>query len=249
MTFHIPSTTIKSKYLKSLQISTVFQDPRNNYSYQIIKRDNNSNLFCAYMTLESHFTISGRSKGRTIKCNHCEAVVTSNNKDRWISHFVNCGRAPAEVRKHFNVKKRPASMVFVDQKRGNTEVESTVSDRVSATSSFRKISSWIDKVSGGESEELDQLFANVFYYTGIPFRFADSESLKMFMKRARPAYELPSSKRIAGGLLNSTHAKFQEILMETLQTEKHVHLVSDGWSSLRRDHYVNFLTVFSKRNL
>jgi hypothetical protein len=30
------------KVLKSLPISTVFQDPRNNYSYQIIERDNNS---------------------------------------------------------------------------------------------------------------------------------------------------------------------------------------------------------------
>jgi hypothetical protein len=159
-----------------------------------------------------------------------------------MSHLVNCDRAPAEVRNHFNVKKRPTSIVFVDQTRGNTEVESTVSqdyESLSARSSFRKISNWIDKVSGGESEELDQLFANVFYYTGIPFRFADSESLKMFMKRARPAYLLPSSKRIAGGLLDSTHAKFQEILMENLQTEKHVHLVSDGWSSLWRDHYVN----------
>jgi ribosomal protein S18 len=44
MTFNIPSTTVKSKYLKSLPISTVFQDPRNDYSYQVIERDNNSTL-------------------------------------------------------------------------------------------------------------------------------------------------------------------------------------------------------------
>jgi hypothetical protein len=44
MTFHIPSTTVKSKYLKSLPISTVFRDPRNNYSYQVVERDNHSTL-------------------------------------------------------------------------------------------------------------------------------------------------------------------------------------------------------------
>ena len=44
MTFHIPSTTVKSKYLKSLPISIVFRDPRNGYSYQIIERDINSTL-------------------------------------------------------------------------------------------------------------------------------------------------------------------------------------------------------------
>ena len=40
MTFNIPSTTVKSKYLKS----SVFQDPRNDYSYQVVERDNNSTL-------------------------------------------------------------------------------------------------------------------------------------------------------------------------------------------------------------
>jgi ribosomal protein S18 len=44
MTFNIPSTTVKSKYLKSLPISTVFRDPRNDYSYQVVERDNNSTL-------------------------------------------------------------------------------------------------------------------------------------------------------------------------------------------------------------
>ena len=44
MTFNIPSTTVKCKYLKSLPISTVFRDPRNDYSYQVVERDNNSTL-------------------------------------------------------------------------------------------------------------------------------------------------------------------------------------------------------------
>lgn len=33
MTFNIPSTTVKSKYLESLPISTVFLDPRNNSTH------------------------------------------------------------------------------------------------------------------------------------------------------------------------------------------------------------------------
>ena len=36
---------------------------------------------------------------------------------------------------------------------------------------------------------------------------------------------------------------------EVLTDVPQVHLVSDGWSSLRRDHYVNFLAVFVNRNL
>jgi hypothetical protein len=61
MTFHIPSTTVKSKYLKSLPISTVFRDPRNDYSYQVIERDNNSTLSKAavpYLGKQEPITIS-----------------------------------------------------------------------------------------------------------------------------------------------------------------------------------------------
>ena len=47
-------------------------------------------------------------------------------------------------------------MVFVEQTRGSIEADSQDNESIlSATSPFRKVSNWNDKVSGGESEELD----------------------------------------------------------------------------------------------
>lgn len=44
MSLHIPSTNVKSKFLKSLPIGTVYRDPRNNYAYEIIEKKVNSTL-------------------------------------------------------------------------------------------------------------------------------------------------------------------------------------------------------------
>ena len=33
MTITIPSTTVKSRYIKTLAVGTVYKDPRNNYTY------------------------------------------------------------------------------------------------------------------------------------------------------------------------------------------------------------------------
>ena len=55
---------------------------------------------------------------------------------------------------------------------------------------------------------LNELFGKTFYHTGIPFRFADSLSLKAFIAKLRPAYNLPTAKQIAGSILNNVHRKF-----------------------------------------
>ena len=84
----------------------------------------------------------------------------------------------------------------------------------------------------------------MFYRIGIPFRFADSPSLKAFITKLRPAYQLPSAKQIAGSILNNVHHQFKTKLEGVLTNAQHIHLVCDGWSSLRKDHYLNFLAVF-----
>ena len=44
MTITIPSTTVKSRFLKTLHVGMVFQDPRNKYSYIIKEKKVNDTL-------------------------------------------------------------------------------------------------------------------------------------------------------------------------------------------------------------
>lgn len=41
---NLPATTVKCKYLKSLPIKTVYQDPLNKFFYQVVERECNSSL-------------------------------------------------------------------------------------------------------------------------------------------------------------------------------------------------------------
>jgi hypothetical protein len=147
-----------------------------------------------------------------------------------------------EIRKKL---KRTASTAFIETVSGSleeVEERSTTGTGVSSSTTKGTILNWIDRVTN--TDELDELFGKMFYHTGIPFRFADSPSLKAFITKLRPAYQLPSAKQIAGSILHNVHHKFKTKLEGVLTNAQHIHLVSDGWSSLKKDHYVNFLAVF-----
>ena len=62
--------------------------------------------------------------------------------------------------------------------------------------------------------------------------------------RVRVNPNLPTAKQIAGSILNNVHRKFNANLTGVILDAQHIHLVSDGWSSLRKDHYVNYIAVF-----
>ncbi|ETV65719.1 hypothetical protein H257_17606 [Aphanomyces astaci] len=87
-------------------------------------------------------------------------------------------------------------------------------------------------------------FANIIFSTGVPFRFADSPALAIFVHLARPAYTPPSAKLITGPLLDRAHAQMENSMSAFMDNQPIASLVSDGWTSMRNDHMVNFVAVF-----
>ena len=168
--------------------------------------------------------------------------MTSHDSKRWTSHLISYSDAPEQIKAQLR-KKRTASTAFIETASGSMEeVEESSSTGVSTSTAKGRIYNWVDRVTN--NDELDELFGKTFYHTGIPFRFADSLSLKAFIAKLRPAYNLPTAKQIAGSILNNVHRKFNANLTGVISDAQHIHLVSDGWSSLRKDHYVNYLAVF-----
>ena len=189
---------------------------------------------------DKHFKKVGVGKERKVSCQYCHTIMTSHDTKRWASHLNGCSEAPADLKKHIR-RKRTALTAFIETSSGaleEVEERSTTSISTSAV----KVYNWLDRVAN--TDDLDESFGKMFYHTGIPFRFADSPSLKAFINKLRPAYQLPSAKQIAGSILNNVHQKFKRDINNALTNAQHIHLVSDGWSSHRKDHYVNFLAVF-----
>ena len=44
MPLNIPSTSVRSKYLKTLAVGTVYKDPKSGYNYEVVEKKLNSSL-------------------------------------------------------------------------------------------------------------------------------------------------------------------------------------------------------------
>ncbi|RQM30323.1 hypothetical protein B5M09_012767, partial [Aphanomyces astaci] len=165
-----------------------------------------------------------------------------NSKKRWTSHLNHCAAAPHVVNTP-QPKKHASLAAFVQVNRPLEADEAALSPR------HERIGAWIDRNSLGEKFTLDKAYADIFYLTGIPFRFAYSPALETFIKLARPAYAPPTTKAIAGPLLNHAHQDMMAKMNQLVQDQTRISLVSDGWTSLRNEHMVNFVAVFPNKSV
>ena len=103
---------------------------------------------------------------------------------------------------------------------------------------------WIDRMPDLHKTELDDLYANIFYSTGVPFALADCCAVKIFFKKIRPFWNPPSAYRISNSHLNKAFKVFVNCREKFTSDCNQICLVTDGWSNLNVEHLVNFVTVF-----
>ncbi|KAF0744360.1 hypothetical protein Ae201684P_018590 [Aphanomyces euteiches] len=100
---------------------------------------------------------------------------------------------------------------------------------------------FVDRTNEQDKAVLDKACARLFYDTGIPFAVAHSTAWKEYHAALRPAYQPPSSKRIRGALLDAAYQEHSRETTRHLKSSNFMHLVSDGFSNIRRQHLVNFV--------
>jgi hypothetical protein len=72
---NLPSTTVKSKYLKCLPIKTTYQDPINGYFYQVVEKEFNSSLIKAAVP-----SFDGTKAIQISRCTRKVLEVTKHHK-------------------------------------------------------------------------------------------------------------------------------------------------------------------------
>ncbi|KAF0738576.1 hypothetical protein Ae201684P_019961 [Aphanomyces euteiches] len=100
---------------------------------------------------------------------------------------------------------------------------------------------FVDRTNERDKAVMDKACARLFYDTGILFAVAHSTAWKEYHAALRPAYQPPSSKRIRGALLDAAYQEHSRETTRHLEASNFVHLVSDGFSNVRRQHLVNFV--------
>lgn len=107
---------------------------------------------------------------------------------------------------------------------------------------------YTDKLSAKDVEDLDQLFADFMFRCVIPFKVADSEALKNFIKRLRPAYKVPSAYKVSNTLLDSKYSDIKGKVHRILESSNTYTLISDGWTNIKGQHLVNFIVQIPGHN-
>ena len=102
---------------------------------------------------------------------------------------------------------------------------------------------WIDSMNTNDTESLDLLVAKFFYRTGILFNTVDCDEWKAMWNFVRSSYSPPSSKKLHTILLQRTNKMVKEECLNVIKDAETVALVTDGWSNMRKDHLVNYITV------
>lgn len=186
---------------------------------------------------------------RTGKCRSCDVIVAWS-RDRVASHKrKSCKTAPREHKDFFaGLLCKTVEVVEVSQVAplGRTRSQNKSKEAPSSSSQERSTSKlsvdkYVDKINMKDAEILDSLFSDFMYRCGIPFTVADSQTLKSFVTRLKPAYQLPTSFRLRTTLLDKKYLLLKGKSNEYLSDAKDFVLISDGWSNIQKQHLVNFI--------
>ena len=108
------------------------------------------------------------------------------------------------------------------------------SESVQASSSQRKLDSFVVKTTQKEKIDLDRHVARFVFATNSPFRIVENSYFKKMMQAARPGYNPPNRQDIGGKLLDKEFSELQGKIANDLQ-KKNVCMALDGWSNIRND--------------
>ena len=103
-----------------------------------------------------------------------------------------------------------------------------------------------DHISKSEQKSLELSFARSIFYCGLFLSLSELKPIKDLWQQARPAFQLPSRKKLSTKLLdkvfNETKSKVEALINES----EYMCLISDGWSNLIQEHWTNYILTTPK---
>lgn len=73
------------------------------------------------------------------------------------------------------------------------------------TKSQKKISTFFDRITDTQTEEIDVALGKFVFSTNSSFRMVENQHFKDLVKLLRPSYRVPSRKKMASQILEKVH--------------------------------------------
>jgi hypothetical protein len=180
------------------------------------------------------FVVTLENGRRTTRCKWCNKIVSAK-ADRLKLHTGKCHaghqrKSPGNL----NAVSAPGPVsepVFKGQERGK-----------------QAIKGFVDIMSPGEKETIDQKCADFIFSKNIPFDTVQNEKFQEFCKILRPSYKLPDRFQIGGKLLDNAYNKKLSEVRQSIMGKK-VTIMQDGWSTVQNDPVIVHAISDGKRTV
>lgn len=100
---------------------------------------------------------------------------------------------------------------------------------------------FLNSTTPAEKQQLDRMLARAIYSKFVPFDFIHNPHFVEFVRMLRNTYTLPTMHELRGKHLDQLFSNAQMRTEDAIKAAKHVTLVCDGWSNVRRDAIVGFV--------
>ena len=103
------------------------------------------------------------------------------------------------------------------------------------------MSSFVDRMSVNEQNELEQLFAKAVYSSCIPLDTFEDVYWDALFKRMRPKFAVPSRFKLSTKLLDTEYISGTDFFRGKIDAATTLGIMTDGWTDIRGRSIVNII--------
>lgn len=106
---------------------------------------------------------------------------------------------------------------------------------------IQKITSFFDKITADEQNELEKNMAKAVYHSGMALSAFDTPYWKTFFQSIRPKFVVPSPYMLSNSLLNFEYKRVMDDVNDKINKATCLALLTDGWTNITGDGLINFV--------
>jgi BED zinc finger len=173
-------------------------------------------------------------------CKYCDPPFTIDGQpQRMIKHLLEqCENVPEHVKVGLSSLKDTTSVTLPLSQPSMQNLQNTFLKLHTKNNQSNKrqkiqkpIENYADKCSSEEQKEINQYLARAIFGGGLPLSLVEDEYFIAFCKKLRPAYELPTRKKLSTDLLDNTYKDVTKNITQHVEKSKSVCITSDGWTN------------------
>lgn len=157
------------------------------------------------------------------ECKQCKTQINFSLRQAQ-AHFRKCAQITTEQRQKYfgELYQETSDSIIISNIKTPFNSNNTSTKQI--TNYFK-----VDTITSAEQKALELTFARSIFRCGLFLSLSEMEPIKELWKQARPAFKLPSRKKLSTKLLDIVYEETKTEIESLLNNCENLCLISDGW--------------------